>query len=76
MKKKMLLTAFCGTSAELLVKDMKGVETLLLSNDKVKDSELLIEKINSSDYDYILALGQRPNIKEQGGRGVCMVSGI
>lgn len=65
MKKKMLLTAFCGTSAELLVKDMKGFEILLLPNDKVKESELLIEKINSSDYDYILAFGQRPNIKDK-----------
>ena len=62
---KILLTAFRGTSAELLVRAMKGYETLLLPNDKVKDSELLIEKIKKSDYDYIIAFGQRPNIKDR-----------
>ncbi len=62
---KLLLTAFRGTSAELLVKDMKSYETLLLPNDKVKDSELLIEKVQQAEYDYIIAFGQRPNIKDK-----------
>lgn len=62
---KILLTAFRGTSAEMLVKDIKGFEILLLPNDKEKDSELLIEKMKQSDYDYILSFGQRPNIKDK-----------
>ncbi len=64
-KKSILLTVFRGTSAELLVKDVKDFETLLLPNDKVLDSELLIEMITKSDYDYIIAFGQRPNIKDK-----------
>lgn len=64
-QKRILLTAFRGTSAELLIKDVKDFETLLLPNDKVKDSELLIKKISASDYDYIISFGQRPNIKDK-----------
>ena len=64
-KKRILLTAFRGTSAELLLKDIKDYETLVLPNDKVRASELLIEKISASDYDYIIAFGQRPNIKDK-----------
>ena len=65
MKKTILLTAFRGSSAEPLVKDMKGFEILFLPNDKVKDSELLVKKIKHSDYDYIISFGQRPNIKDK-----------
>ncbi len=64
-QKRILLTAFRGTSAELLIKDVKGYDILLLPNDKLRDSELLIEKICASDYDYIIAFGQRPNIKDK-----------
>lgn len=64
-KKRILLTAFRSTSAELLIKDVKDYDILLLPNDKVKDSELLIEKISASDYDYIISFGQRPNIKDK-----------
>ena len=64
-QKSFLLTAFRGTSAELLIKDVKGYDILLLPNDKLRDSELLIEKISASDYDYIIAFGQRPNIKDK-----------
>ncbi len=49
----------------MLVKDVNDFETLLLPNDKVQDSELLIEMITKSDYDYIIAFGQRPNIKDK-----------
>ena len=65
MKKSILLNAFCGTSAELLVKDIKDYETLLLPNNKVQDSKMLLERILLSEYDYILAFGQRPNIKDK-----------
>ncbi|MBP3595642.1 MAG: hypothetical protein J6J44_14065 [Lachnospiraceae bacterium] len=66
--KRILLTAFCGTSAELLV---KGVEpdlkckVLYLPNDKVRDSELLIEALQQEQFDYVISLGQRPNIKDK-----------
>lgn len=65
---KILLTAFCGTSAELLV---KGVEpnffdkVLYLPNDKIKDSELLTEALKQEQFDYVISLGQRPNIKDK-----------
>jgi len=64
-QKKILLTAFYGTSAEHLIKNVKDYEILLLPNDKVRDSKLLIERISASDYDYIIAFGQRPNIKDK-----------
>lgn len=66
--KRILLTAFRGTSAESLV---KGVEpdlqykVLYLPNDKVKDSELLINALQQQQFDYIISLGQRPNIKNK-----------
>lgn len=64
-KKKILLTAFRGTSAELLLKDIKDYETLVLPNDKGKDSDLLIDKISAYDYDYIISFGQKPNSKDK-----------
>lgn len=64
-KKRLLLTAFRGSSAELLIQDIRDYEILLLPNDKVRDSELLIETISASDYDYIISFGQRPNIKDK-----------
>ena len=65
MQKKFLLTAFRNTSADLLLKGMKNYKTLLLPNDKVKDSEKLIHAINSGAYEYIISFGQRPNIKNK-----------
>lgn len=65
VQKSLLLTAFRGTSAELLIKAAKSFDILLLPNDKLRDSELLIEKSSASDYDYIIAFGQRPNIKDK-----------
>ena len=67
-EKRILLTVFCGTSAELL---LKGVEfdsqykVLYLPNDKKKDSELLIEALEQEHFDYIMSFGQRPNIKDK-----------
>lgn len=63
-KKRLLLTAFRGSSAELLIQDIRDYEILLLPNDKLRDSELLIETISASDYYYIISFGQRPNIKD------------
>ena len=67
-KQKILLTAFCGTSAELLVRDMKSnsqYKILYLSNDKKKDSELLIGALKQETFDTVISLGQRPNIKDK-----------
>lgn len=66
--KKVLLTAFRGTSAEVLVKDKivnEKYEILLLPNDKKRDSELLIEALQQKQFDYVISLGQRPNIKDK-----------
>ncbi len=65
-EKRILLTAFRGTSAEVLVTQeniKKRYEILLLPSDKVKDSELLIEALKQGHFDYVISLGQRPNIK-------------
>ena len=66
--KRILLTAFCRTSAELLVRDAEldlHCKVLYLPNDKKKDSELLIEALRQESFDYVISLGQRPNIKDK-----------
>lgn len=60
-----LLTAFRYSSAELLIKDTRDYNTLLLPNDKVQDSEKLISAILSKKPDYVISFGQRPNIKNK-----------
>lgn len=62
---RILLTAFCGNSSEQLIKHAKGFDILILPNDKVKDSEKLINKITECTYDYVFGFGQRPNIKNK-----------
>ena len=66
--KRILLTAFCGTSAELLVKGIEldsKCQVLYLPNDKVRDSELLLEALQQEQFDYVISFGQRPNIKDK-----------
>lgn len=66
--KRILLTVFCGTSAELLVKGIEldsQYQVLYLPNDKMKDSELLIDALQQEQFDYVISLGQRPNIKDK-----------
>ena len=65
MQNRILLTAFRNTSADLLLKEMKGYKTLLLPNDKVKDSEKLIKEITNEPFDFVISFGQRPNIKNK-----------
>ena len=66
--KHVLITTFWRTSAELLVKGA-GLEleykVLYLPNDKVRDSELLTEALKQEAFDYVIGLGQRPNIKDK-----------
>lgn len=62
---RVLLTVFRGSSAEQLIKYANGFDTLILPNDKVKDSEKLIGLIADGAYNYVLGFGQRPNIKNK-----------
>ena len=62
---RVLLTAFRGSSSEQLIKYAKGFDILILPNDKIKDSEKLINKITECTYDYVLGFGQRPNTKNK-----------
>ena len=64
-QKNILFTAFVGTSAELLIKDIDEHKTLFLPNDKIKDSEKLIKMISNEKYGYVISFGQRPNIKNK-----------
>ena len=59
-----LLTGFYGTSSKLLVKKA-NYKSLILPNDKIIDSQLLIEEISLQGYDYIFSFGQKPNIKDK-----------
>ncbi|MDE7212598.1 MAG: hypothetical protein K2O03_14295 [Lachnospiraceae bacterium] len=59
-----LFTAFCGTSAEQLLK-RTGQKGLFLPNDKVLDARLLTEEILAKKYDYVFSFGQKPNIKDK-----------
>ena len=65
IESKVLLTVFRGSSAEQLIERSNGFDTLILPNDKVKDSEKLINAIANEKYDYIFSFGQRPNIKNK-----------
>lgn len=62
---QILLTAFRGTSAEWLINGAVNYRTLLLPNDKIIDSEKLIEAILNEETDYIISFGQRPNMKDK-----------
>lgn len=57
-----LLTGFCGTSSELLVKTAK-YKSLILPNDKTADSAILLQELNRANI--ILSFGQKPNIKDK-----------
>ena len=65
IESKVLLTVFRGSSAEQLIERSNGFDTLILPNDKVKDSEKLINKIIDGTYDYVFSFGQKPNIKNK-----------
>lgn len=64
-KAKVLLTVFRGSSAEQLIKYAEEFDILILPNDKVKDSVILINRIADDIYDYVFSFGQRPNIKNK-----------
>lgn len=63
--KRILLTAFRSTSAELLIREWTEYKILILPNNKVKDSEKLIDALSKEHFDYVVSFGQRPNIKNK-----------
>ncbi len=65
MVKKILITAFRHTSAELLLQEKEEYKIFLLPNDIIKDSEILIDALSKERYDYVISFGQRPNIKNK-----------
>ncbi len=76
-----LLTAFRGTSSEELLRQMQKYRTLILPNDKIRDSENVISCISNNNTDYIISFGQKPNIKDKihietcaRGREVCLTT--
>ncbi len=64
-KNKIILTAFRGSSAEQLLKYANGFDKLILPNDKVGDAEKLKQVISKMNYDFVVSLGQKPNIKNK-----------
>ena len=60
-----LLTAFIGTSSEILLRQITKYETLFLPNDKIRDSEILLENITKRQFDYVFCFGQKPIIKDK-----------
>lgn len=62
---RILLTGFSRTSAEQLITPAYGCDTLLLPSDKQKDGELLEIQLHKKQYDLVLCVGQRPNIKDK-----------
>ena len=64
-RKNILLTVFHGTSSERLMQNNDIYKTLILPNDKIKDSQLLIETISREKFDYVISLGQKPSIKDK-----------
>lgn len=59
-----LLTAFRGTSSELLLQSSK-YDTLLLPSNKKEDVEMLFSTLQKHEYDYIISFGQRPILKDK-----------
>ena len=59
-----LLTGFRGTSSELLVKKA-NYKSLILPNDKIIDSNILLGEISLQEYDIIFSFGQKPGIKDK-----------
>lgn len=62
--KEILLTGFCGTSSELFVKKA-GCKSLILPNDRILDSRILLTEVERQDYKYIFSFGQKPNIRDK-----------
>ncbi len=64
-KVKILLTAFRNTSSELIINKSSDYKKLLLPNDKIKDSEIVIDTISNDEYDYVFCFGQKPLLTDK-----------
>lgn len=62
---RVLLTAFCGTSAEKLIRGTDDYTNLYLPNDRQKDSEKLIHSLSQKTFDLVISFGQKPNVKNK-----------
>lgn len=60
-RENILLTAFIGTSSEILLRQITKYETLFLPNDKIRDSEILLENISKRQFDYVFCLSEAYN---------------
>lgn len=65
MEKRILLTAFRNTSSQQLLHGVAEYSTILLPNDKLRDSQNLIDLLSREEFDYIISLGQKPNIRNK-----------
>lgn len=64
-RETVLLVAFRGTSAELLLAQRENWKKLLLPNHKIKDSEILIDALSKEAFDYVICFGQKPRMKDK-----------
>ncbi len=62
---KFLLTAFRGTSSEDLLRPPLDYDTIILPNDRIKDSEKVITHLTDHNPSYIISFGQKPNIRDK-----------
>ena len=65
MKKRILLTGFLHTSSQRILENVTGHRIVMLPNDKIKDSQIVIDTISGERFDYIISIGQKPNIKNK-----------
>ncbi len=64
-KGEILLVAFSNTSSELLIHQAGDYKTIILPNDKVRDSEIVIEAISDTEFDSVFCFGQKPVLKDK-----------
>ncbi len=60
-----LLTAFRNTSSEKLIGQIVNKKTVILPNDKEKDSEVVNNILSDGKYQYVICLGQKPIMKDK-----------
>lgn len=62
-QRRVLIVFFSETSAETLSENLL-YDKLALPSDKMKDVEILFNKLSEKDYDYIICIGQKPGITD------------
>lgn len=64
MEGRILLTAFSGTSSEMLLEGMQE-DKLFLPSDMQRDGELLTTYIAQKNYPYVICFGQKPVLQNK-----------